>query len=225
MKFLDLLNSNKMTLIVSLPENKLEFAQAAVKGGADALKVHANVYHSASGNNFKGIMEQKEVFEEIIKYTNVPVGLVPGAQLYASKDEIKIVEEIGFSFLSMFAHYMPLYMIDSNLDKMIAVNETYDLGHIRAVNRIEVDVIEADVLPDDRREKIYVFDLMRYGRLVENVDKPVVVPTQRIIEPEEVRFLYELGVKGIMIGAIVTGNTVEGVERTTSLFREAINKL
>ncbi|KHO60988.1 hypothetical protein THYS13_25590 [Thermoanaerobacter sp. YS13] len=225
MKFLDLLNSNKMTLIVSLPENKLEFAQAAVKGGADALKVHANVYHSASGNNFKGIMEQKEVFEEIIKYANVPVGLVPGAQLYASKDEIKIVEEIGFSFLSMFAHYMPLYMIDSNLDKMIAVNETYDLGHIRAVNRIEVDVIEADVLPDDRREKIYVFDLMRYGRLVENVDKPVVVPTQRIIEPEEVRFLYELGVKGIMIGAIVTGNTVEGVERTTSLFREAINKL
>jgi len=225
MKFLDLLNSNKMTLIVSLPENKLEFAQAAVKGGADALKVHANVYHSASGNNFKGIMEQKEVFEEIIKYANVPVGLVPGAQLYAGKDEIKIVEEIGFSFLSMFAHYMPLYMIDSNLDKMIAVNETYDLGHIRAVNRIEVDVIEADVLPDDRREKIYVFDLMRYGRLVENVDKPVVVPTQRIIEPEEVRFLYELGVKGIMIGAIVTGNTVEGVERTTSLFREAINKL
>jgi len=225
MKFLDLLNSNKMTLIVSLPENKLEFAQAAVKGGADALKVHANVYHSASGNNFKGIMEQKEVFEEIIKYANVPVGLVPGAQLYASKDEIKIVEEIGFSFLSMFAHYMPLYMIDSNLDKMIAVNETYDLGHIRAVKRIEVDVIEADVLPDDRREKIYVFDLMRYGRLVENVDKPVVVPTQRIIEPEEVRFLYELGVKGIMIGAIVTGNTVEGVERTTSLFREAINKL
>lgn len=225
MEFLDLLNSNKMTLIVSLPENKLEFAQAAVKGGADALKVHANVYHPASGNNFGGVMEQKEVFEEIIKYANVPVGLVPGAQLYASKDEIKIIEEIGFSFLSMFAHYMPLYMIDSNLDKMIAVNETYDLGHIRAVNRIGVDVIEADVLPDDRREKIYVFDLMRYGRLVENVDKPVVVPTQRIIEPEEVRFLYELGVKGIMIGAIVTGNTVEGVERTTSLFREAINKL
>lgn len=225
MKFLDLLNSNKMTLIVSLPENKLEFAQAAVKGGADALKVHANVYHQASGNNFGSIMEQKEVFEEIIKYANVPVGLVPGAQLYASKDEIKIVEEIGFSFLSMFAHYMPLYMIDSNLDKMVAINETYDIHHIKALNKIKVDIIEADVLPDDRRENIHLFDLMRYGRIIENVDKPVVVPTQRIIKPDEVKFLYELGVKAIMIGAIVTGNSIEDVEKTTRLFREAINKL
>ncbi|HHW56886.1 MAG TPA: hypothetical protein GXX15_04275 [Clostridia bacterium] len=225
MRLVNLLASNKMTLIVSLPENTVEFAQAAVKGGADALKVHANVYHQASGNNFGSIMEQKEVFEEIIKYANVPVGLVPGAQLYASKDEIKIVEEIGFSFLSMFAHYMPLYMIDSNLDKMVAINETYDIHHIKALNKIKVDIIEADVLPDDRRENIHLFDLMRYGRIIENVDKPVVVPTQRIIEPDEVKFLYELGVKAIMIGAIVTGNSIEGVEKTTRLFREAINKL
>jgi len=225
MRLVDLMVSNKMTLIVSLPDNTIEHAQAAVKGGADALKVHANVYHRASGNNFGSITEQKEVFKEIIKKAGVPVGVVPGAQLAASREEIKIAEEIGFSFLDIFAHYMPLYMIESNLDKMVAIDETYDVHHMKALGKIKVDIIEADVLPDDKRENIHLSDIMRYGRIIENVDKPVVVPTQRIIEPDEVKFLYELGIKAIMIGAIVTGNSIEGVEKTTRLFREAINKL
>ena len=51
-KLIDLLKTNKMTLIVSLPENSLELALAAVEGGADALKVHCGVKHKASGVEF-----------------------------------------------------------------------------------------------------------------------------------------------------------------------------
>ncbi|SNX54990.1 hypothetical protein [Thermoanaerobacterium sp. RBIITD] len=225
MSFAEILKTNKMTLIVSLPKNTIELAQAAMKGGADALKVHANVHHQASGNDFGSIDEQREVFREIINSFKVPVGLVPGAETCADRKEIKLAEELKFSFLSMFAHHMPLYMLDSNLEKMVAVNEVYDISHIKALNKINIDVIEADVLPDDRREKIHLSDLMRYGRLVENLTKPVVVPTQRIIEPDEVKYLYDLGIKGIMIGAIVTRNDTEGVLRMTESFKNEINKL
>lgn len=44
-KLSEILNQNKMTLIVSLPQNRRDLAEAAVRGGADALKVHANVFH------------------------------------------------------------------------------------------------------------------------------------------------------------------------------------
>jgi putative N-acetylmannosamine-6-phosphate epimerase len=108
---------------------------------------------------------------------------------------------------------------------MVAVDETYDISHLRVLEKINIDIIEADVLPDDKKEKIHLSDLMRYGRLVENIKKPVVVPTQRIIEPDEVKYLYDLGVKGIMIGAIVTGNEVDDVKRVTEKFRNEIDKL
>lgn len=225
MDFIDTLESNKMTLIVSLPKNTVEFAEAAVKGGANALKVHANVHHQASGNDFGSIYEQKEVFEEIISNFNVPVGLVPGAEKCASREEIKLAEELKFSFLSMFAHYLPIYMLDTNLNKMVAVDETYDIAHLRVLEKINIDIIEADVLPYDRKEKIHLSDLMRYGRLVENIKKPVVVPTQRVIEPDEVKYLYDLGVKGIMIGAIVTGSEIDDVKSVTEKFRNEIDKL
>lgn len=221
-----LLNEKKMTLIVSLPQNSVEFAKAAFKGGADAIKVHANVLHQASGNNFGSLAEQKEVFREIIKEVRIPVGLVPGAaEGCISEEEVRVVEEMGFSFFSMFAHFMPLYIAGSQIEKMVAITEDYDIFHVKSIDVAPVDVVEADVMPDDRHERIYLSDILKYRRLVENQSKPVVVPTQRIIAPSEVKYLYQIGVKGMMIGAIVTGKTCESIEKVTYTFREAIEKL
>ncbi|MBM7583142.1 putative N-acetylmannosamine-6-phosphate epimerase [Caldicoprobacter guelmensis] len=225
MKLSQMLNKNKMTLIVSLPQNRTELAEAAVRGGADALKVHANVFHQASGNRFGSVYEQREVFKELLDSFEVPIGLVPGAQVCASQDELKLAEQLGFSFLSVFVFHMPLYMLETKMDKMLAINESYDTAHLKVLNKLDVDIIEADVFSDDKREKIHVSDLLRFGRIVESVDKPVVVPTQRIIEPDEVKFLYKLGIKGIMIGAIVTGSSPDSIERITRQFRQAIDSL
>ena len=42
-KLIDLMAKNKLTLIVSLPENSAGLAKAAIEGGADALKVHKDI--------------------------------------------------------------------------------------------------------------------------------------------------------------------------------------
>lgn len=42
MDFKAMVKENKFTLVVSLPENNLELARAALEGGAQAIKVHAN---------------------------------------------------------------------------------------------------------------------------------------------------------------------------------------
>ena len=48
MRFVQLMDQRKFTLVVSLPSNDLELAKAALEGGADAVKVHCNVWHRAS---------------------------------------------------------------------------------------------------------------------------------------------------------------------------------
>ena len=40
MKFKELIEGNKFSLVVSLPSNNLELAKAALDGGAQAVKVH-----------------------------------------------------------------------------------------------------------------------------------------------------------------------------------------
>ncbi|KKC28678.1 hypothetical protein [Caldanaerobacter subterraneus] len=226
MRLIERLKSNKMTLIVSLPQNNLELALAAVNGGADAIKVHTNVFHRASGNRFPRLVEQVDILEEIVRKVNIPVGIVPGGdESCIEKEEIKILKDIGFDFLSMFVHHMPLYIYKSGFTIMSTITRDYTIDEIKTLNYLNVDVIEADMLPDDKKDIIHLADLMRYRKIIEYVNKPVVVPTQRVILPEEVEDLYNIGVRGFMIGAIVTGNSPNQLERVTSEYRKAIDRL
>lgn len=79
MEFKQMIETNKFSLVVSLPSNKLELAQAALDGGAQAVKVHCNVWHRASGHTFGTYAENREFLRQLIKLCgDVPVGLVPG---------------------------------------------------------------------------------------------------------------------------------------------------
>ena len=94
----DLLRSikkNKMTLIVSLPSNSKALAKAAAKGGADALKVHMNVKHEASGVVFGGYDDEKDAIGEVIDSVKIPVGIMPGNEELPSEKEMGALKKIG----------------------------------------------------------------------------------------------------------------------------------
>lgn len=67
MEFKQMIETNKFSLVVSLPSNKLELAQAALDGGAQAVKVHCNVWHRASGHTFGTYAENREFLRQLIK--------------------------------------------------------------------------------------------------------------------------------------------------------------
>ena len=52
MNFRQMIESNSFTVVVSLPANDLDLARAALDAGAQAIKVHCNVWHRASGHTF-----------------------------------------------------------------------------------------------------------------------------------------------------------------------------
>ena len=54
---------------------------------------------------------------------------------------------------------------------------------------------------------------------------PVVVPTQRHVTAADIPILHRCGVKGLMMGAVVSGKTEESVAASVAAFRAAIDAL
>ena len=79
--------------------------------------------------------------------------------------------------------------------------------------------------PETYGQRLTAKELLEYAAITENSLLPVVIPTQRAIRLEEVKLLSDIGVSGIMIGAVVTGKTKETIRRSVSEFRSAIDRL
>lgn len=222
-----MLRRKPFSLVVSLPANDPEMAKAAWDNGADALKVHVNVGHRASGNVFGTFDEQRDVLNAIVGMSPGPIGIVPGGSVEAALSEIDDIVRAGFGFVSLYAHHMsPLIMSRQDVEKMVAPDYTYSLEEISMFGRFGVDVLEASVIhPQGYGEPLNLRDLVKYRAIAAAVDLPVLVPTQRAIRPEEVRALYDAGVRAVMIGAVVAGKSTEGIAEATRRFRRAIDQI
>ena len=117
MQFKEMIRQNKFSLVVSLPSNDLELAKAALEGGAQAVKVHCNVWHRASGHTFGSYAENKEFLRKLIELCgDVPVGLVPGgADAFITPEERLELEQMGLGFFSSYSQHLPCHMMESQV--------------------------------------------------------------------------------------------------------------
>jgi len=222
------LKAGQPMLLVSLPRNDLELAQAAVAGGAQCLKVHLNVHHHASGTHF-GTLEEEGPLLERIGDLGLPVGIVPGGnEAMVSRADMQRLEESGIDFFDAYIDDMPPWMLELNtsMSRMIALSyRQKDSGFSLGPHASGCDMIEASIIePDGYGQPLTGTDMNEYEQIISCYpDLPVVVPTQRRIAPEQVAALLEVGVRGILIGAIVTGREATTLEAATRRFREALD--
>ena len=224
-EYLNMLKTNKMSLIMSLPENRADLSRAAFEAGADAVKVHINLKHHASGNGFGRLSEFENEFKCMLDEAKGPMGIVPGNSIENVELDIDSLKRSRFSFFSFYAQHMPAH-ISCPQTLMCACDYTYSLGEIGEFERTGAQVLEASIVPpDEYGTRLSFRDLIKYSEIVQRCNLPVVVPTQRKILPEDVKNLYKTGVKAIMIGAIVTGKTEETIVEAVKAFRRAIDEL
>lgn len=221
-----------MLLIVSLPANDAKLAAAAANGGADMLKVHLNVEHRASGAVYGGWRDESAKIKDILSVVNIPVGVMPGADTVAGLDDWENMIQAGISFFDIYANQMPCWMWNLSVKKMPAISEVVPahllLSLVKGIGKDggNADWIEASIQkPEDYGKPLTAMDLANYRFLADAVDTPVIVPTQKKIEPYDVAFLHEAGIGGLMIGAIVTGKSVGSLESACAKYRQAIDAL
>lgn len=217
-----------MSLLVSLPANSPELARAAVEAGADALKVHINVNHRASGTHFGSLAEEAEALTAIREVAGGrPLGVVAGDHANLPAAEVMGAVGLGFDTISMYAHHLPAsWLTIPGANFMVAPDYSYSQAEIEALADLPVQLVEASVIhPDGYGQPLTTRDLMKYRQITTWVPKPIVVPSQRRLVPEDVPLLHEAGVRGIMIGAIVTGKEARSLYEATNAFRKAVDRL
>ncbi|MGF9700187.1 hypothetical protein [Paenibacillus sp. MABNR03] len=222
------LYGQRMLLVVSLPANDTALAKAAIEEGADALKVHYNVGHRASGNHFGPLDEYIDTFREIRSQFTGPLGVVPSGSIDGTRQEdVGKLSGLGFDFYSIYAHHLPSFMLgELGLDKTFAINEHYDPSLIREAAHYGFTALEASIVPGEEYGTPLSFsDVLRYRRLVMQAQLPVLIPSQRRLVQEDVRVLHDTGIKAIMLGAVVTGKTEEELRKAVNGFRNAMDRL
>ena len=224
---IQLFDQKKLSLIVSLPANDIEIARAAVANGADAIKVHINVDHRASGNHYGSATENLPFLKQLVTEFDCPVGIVPGGTIEeVPQKDIEILEELGFSYFSIYAKECPTFLLKSSLEKTVAGDNHFDLASLRYLKDIGVEAFEASIVDgSEYGTPLNSNDLLNYRRIVVESGMPVVIPSQRKIVPEDVTALAQTGIKALMIGAVCTGKTVASVAESVFAFSQEVNEV
>jgi hypothetical protein len=222
-----LLHSRKMSLIASLPANDPALARAAVDAGADSIKVHIGHAHHASGRSFGTLAQEISQLKEIIKISGErPVGIVPGVDPDGISSDLPELFDLGFTYLSIYAHHAPIAAFLGKFEMMLACGEGYAPEELAMFPKIGAHAVDASFLPHESYGTAPTArDLLQFAHLARTTGLPIVAPTQRRIRPQDVPGYARADVRAIMIGAIVTGNTPDSFYEATKAFREAIARL
>lgn len=216
----------RFSLIVSLPHNTVELALAAAESGADALKVHLNVHHHASGTEFGPWDVERAQITQIVRRVGVPVGVVPGAKIIAADEELAEMARLGIDFWDTFVHHALTRLLDRrDMGCMMAVNYQFPLERVHLVAQLGARVIESSIVPSEEYgTPLTARDLINYAVIAEHAGPtPVVIPSQRKMVPSDVPHLKNTGARGLVIGAIVTGHDAVSLAHATGEFRRAID--
>ena len=224
--YTEMLRQKPMTLIMSLPANDPEMCRAAFAAGADVVKCHINLSHHASGTLFDTFEKSKPILEEMLSARKGPMGIVPGNSVEKVEADLEQLLEMPFSFYSLYTQHTPPGLIAKGVPLMAACDSTYTLEEVKQIEKMGASILEASIVPgEEYGTRLSLRDLLRYEGIASSTALPVVVPTQRNILPEDIPALHATGIRGLMIGAIVTGRETESVARAVSAFRNAIDKL
>jgi len=222
------LQNNPFTLLVSLPRNEMALAAAALRGGARGLKVHLNVHHAASGTQFGTFEEEREVLAqiaELAKAHDASVGVVPGGAPFASENEFTELAEIGIDYFDAYAADAPAWTLTQNhLDKMLAAHHGASMEFVKSLQALGMQLCEASILPHEQYgQPLRVLDVAAYQQICGALETPVIVPTQKKIRPSEVKILRNAGIRALLIGAVVTGDQPDSIEKATAEFAHEIS--
>ncbi|MBK1792962.1 hypothetical protein JHL21_00450 [Devosia sp. WQ 349] len=210
------LTNGDFPVIVSLARHDIDLAKAALDAGATAIKTHLNAYHRATDRTFGTFAQERPFFEELAKL-GCPLLVMAGQEIVPSEAEMDALYELGFQGFNVYVDHLQPHLLKSKLRPMPALASTSTPEDLQRIAAIPGCIIEASIMTFDRyRTAMTEDDLARYKAIVDAVDVPVILPSQLALTPADARRLREIGIAAPLLGAIVTGDTVESMFKAVS---------
>lgn len=208
-----------LPILVSLPRNDVDLAKAAVDAGAQGLKVHINVTHRASGTRFGSLSEERACLEAILSL-GLPTGVVPGSSP-VDPALVREVAAMGFAYIDVYgAHALPGFAEDCvPATPMVALGPHDHPAEAAALADLGVMAFELSTLDPSRyRTPLTMDTLARLMATRAVTTLPLVVPSQHALTPEDLPALAAAGASSVLLGAVVTGTSVESISRAVTRF-------
>jgi len=189
------------SLIASLPKNSASLAVKAEEAGADAIMLNIEGDEGSTQSHY-GSYDLHDVYiNDVISTVSVPCGLCVGGGRQLTEEYWERIMSSSFSFVEMYAHLMPLFVLsDARLKRICAISTGYILEQVSQLSRMEgvgaVDV--ATIPPQARGTPFSALDYATLGVISRLSTVPVLLRTQKRLTRSDIMRVMELGVKGLV---------------------------
>ncbi len=202
----------KYTVIASLPKNSTSLAVQAVEGGADAVMLNIDGDEGSSPSHFGSYDLHDAYLNDVISTVSVPCGIFIGGGKMVTEDYWERIMSSSFSFIEMYAHQMPTFVLsDQRVKKISAISTGYILEQVRQLSAMEgMDAIDVAAVPHQARGAPFsVLDFATLGVITGLSAKPVLLRTQKKMTEGDLARVVSIGVKGLVIDPCILSGTDE----------------
>jgi hypothetical protein len=202
----NVLNLNRQggeySVIASLPKNSTLLAVQAEEAGADAIML--NIEGDESGpQGHRGGYDLHDVYiNDVLSTVSVPCGLCVGGARSITEEYWERIMSSSFSFVDMYAHQMPLFVLsDSRVKKLVAISTGYILEQVKGLSELDgVEALDVAVVHAQARGGPFtVLDFATTSLIAGLSAKPVLLRTQKRLGRGDVSRVVESGVKGLIV--------------------------
>ncbi len=200
------------TVIASLPKNSTSLAVSAVEGGADAVMLNIDGDESSSPSHFGSYDLHDAYINDVISTVSVPCGLFIGGGRLLTEEYWERVMSSAFSFVDMYAHVMPSFVLsDTRVKKVTAIATGYILEQVKQLSVMDgVDSIDVATVPHQARGAPFsVLDYATLGVIANLSAKPVLLRTQKKLGRADIDRVVGLGIKGLVVDPCILSGTDE----------------
>jgi hypothetical protein len=207
-----MVEGREYSLVASLPKNSTSLAVQAEEGGADAVLLNIDGEDNSTPSHY-GSYDLHDVYiNDVISTLSIPCGIFIGGGKQLTEDYWERIMGSPFSFVEMYAHHMPLFVLaDERVRKLSAVATGYILEQVKQLSEMEgleaIDV--ATVPPQARGAPFSVLDFATVGVITGLSAKPVLLRTQKRLTRSDIANVVALGVKGLVVDPCILSGTDE----------------
>ena len=215
----------KFMLFGDLHLNSRDYAIACEEAGVDSVLFHLN-QDVGGGVRFAGLEIEEDSIRDSLSVLKIPAGIAIGDTRSLLYEDWEAIARMGFSFVNMFAHQLPTFVWDDQrFAKLVSIGPGYILEQVKTLSEFDsVSGIVAALAPSQGLGLPFtMLDGTTLKLVTKLSSKPVYLPTQRGIRPQDVKLLRELGCDGLLLTSTVYGDSVESCKLNVARFREEIS--
>jgi hypothetical protein len=199
-------------VIASLPKNSTSLAVQAVDGGAEAVILNIDGDEGSSPNHFGGYDLYDAYINDVISTVSAPCGLFIGGARLLTEEYWERIMSSPFSFVEMYAHQMPTFVLsDPRVKKISAISTGYILEQVKQLSEMDgIEAIEVATVPHQARGAPFsVLDYATLGVITDLSVKPVFLRTQKRLTRSDIDKIVALGAKGLVVDPCILSGTDE----------------